>query len=77
MSFIRFGSLKVKLQSFIGDVSVLKVCKLNTNNAILTSVLGGKLMLNAHTFTCPWLFIHLLLYFSIESKIIQAYKLLN
>ena len=32
--FIGFGSLKVKLQSFFGDVSVLKVCKLNTNYAI-------------------------------------------
>ena len=34
MSFIKFGSLKVKLQSFFRDVSVLKVCKLNTNYAI-------------------------------------------
>ena len=32
--FIKFGSLKVKLQSFSGDVSVLKVCKLNTDYAI-------------------------------------------
>ena len=34
ISFIRFGSLKVKLQSFLGDVSALKLCKLNTNYAI-------------------------------------------
>ena len=31
--FIRFGSLMVKLQSFFEHVSVLKVCKLNTNYA--------------------------------------------
>ena len=29
-----FGNLKVKLQSFFGDISVLKVFKLNTNDAI-------------------------------------------
>ena len=34
ISFIRFGSLKLKLQWFFEDVSVLNVCKLNTNNAI-------------------------------------------
>ena len=31
ISFIRFGSRKVKLQLLFGDESVLKVCKLNTN----------------------------------------------
>ena len=42
ISFIRFGSLKVKLQLFFGDVSVLKVCNLNTNYSIkkFKSVLG-------------------------------------
>ena len=34
ISFIRFGSLKVRLQSFFRDVSVLKVCKLIKNYAI-------------------------------------------
>ena len=43
ISFIRFGSLKLKLQSFLGDVSALKVCKLNTVQITalnFTSVLG-------------------------------------
>ena len=31
---IRSGSLTLKLQSFFGDVSDLKVCKLNLNYAI-------------------------------------------
>ena len=49
--FIRFGSLKVKLQSFFEDVSVLQVCKLNTNYATKFSKIncsGKKLLLNAH-----------------------------
>ena len=34
ISFIKFGILKVKLQLFFGDVSVLKVWKLIANFAI-------------------------------------------
>ena len=49
ISFIRFGSLKVKLQSFVGDVSVLKVFKLNTNYAIkFCKCSGKKLLPNVH-----------------------------
>ena len=66
----------MKLQSFSGDESVLKVCKLNTNNAIkLYKCSRKKLLSNVHqkifflsmkragkafTDSCPWLFIHLL-----------------
>ena len=42
ISFIRFGSLKVKLQSFFGDAIVLKVCKLNTHYAIKFYKCSGK-----------------------------------
>ena len=39
----------MKLQSFFGDVSVLKVCKLNTNYAIKFYKCSGKKdMLNVH-----------------------------
>ena len=49
ISFIRFGSLKVKLQSFSGDVSVLKVCKLNTNYVIrFHKCSGEKRLMNVH-----------------------------
>ena len=49
MSFIRLGSLKVKLQSFFGDVSVLKVCRLITIYAIKFYECSGKKRLpNAH-----------------------------
>ena len=34
ISFIRFGSLNVKSELLFEDVSVLTVCKLNTNYAI-------------------------------------------
>ena len=39
---IRFESLKVKLQSFSGDVSALKVYKLNTNYAIKGDVVSTE-----------------------------------
>ena len=42
MSFIEFGSLKVKVQSFLGDVSVLKAFKLNTSYAIKFYKCSGK-----------------------------------
>ena len=73
MSFIRFGSLKVKLQSYFEDVSVLKVSNLNTNYAIkFYKCSGRKLLSNVHqkmtfytkrpgnAFSCLWLFTHLL-----------------
>ena len=49
ISFIRFGSLKVKLQSFYRDVSVLKVSKLITKYAIkFYKCSGKKLLPNVH-----------------------------
>ena len=58
----------MKLQSFFGDVSVLKVCKLNTNYAIKFSVPGRnfcqcpskdvfRYMRAGKAFSCQWLFI--------------------
>ena len=47
MLFIRFGNLKVKLQSFFGDVFVLKVCTLDTSYAIkFYKCSGSKLLPN-------------------------------
>ena len=49
MLFVTFGSLKVKLQLFFGDVSVLKVRNMNTNYAIKFYVCSGKKILpNVH-----------------------------
>ena len=49
ISLIRFRSLKVKLQSCFRDVSVLKVCKLNTNYANKFYKCSGKVILsNVH-----------------------------
>ena len=49
ISLIRFRSLKVKLQSFYGGVSVLKVCKLNANYAVtFYKCSGKKLSLDVH-----------------------------
>ena len=45
ISFIRFGSMKVRLQSFFGVVSVLKVCKLDTNYDIIFHMCSGKKLL--------------------------------
>ena len=39
---IYHGSLKVKLESFFRDVSVLKLCELNTNYAIKFCRCSGK-----------------------------------
>ena len=35
----------MKLQSFVGDVSVLKVCKLNTNYSVKFYKCSGKILL--------------------------------
>ena len=45
MSFIGFGSLKMKLQSFSGDVSIWKVCELDTNDDIKFYKCSGKKLL--------------------------------
>ena len=64
----------MKLQSFFGDASVLKVCKFNTNYAIkCCKCTWEKYLLNVDqkcfliymttagkTISCPWLFINLL-----------------
>ena len=53
ISFIRFRNLKVKLQPFFGDVSVLKICKLNTNYAIkFYNCSMKKLFPNVHQNMC-------------------------
>ena len=55
--------MKVKLQSFVEDASVLKVCKLSTDYSIkFCKCSRKKLLPNVHQkmFFDIWLFIHLL-----------------